>query len=415
MTDVRLTWPHRHPPDPPEQHELTTLLQIPSSRPNLGHARLLAGQAIAVLDRLLQEGLGGQVDLIYLDPPFGAGVTWPRRRDIRTGTGTQALQVEAYPDPDQDWHAWLQHLDTVLDRAHRLLSPRGSLYVHLDFRRAPHARLLADERFGISHFRNEIIWSYGLGGSSKDRFGRKHDVILFYARDPKQQYFVVQKQAATSNRLAGKSKGATDVWQTTDRDGDAQIDGTWQDDLIAGTLSNTDAQRTGYPTQKPLALLERIVQASLPPGGLALDPMAGSGTLGVAAVKLGGRAILGDRSLVALDASRGRLVQAGAAVQLQALDAHVRWQTLPRPGAHVKSGQATLQTLDLTTKMGVHGQEALSAWGVLDANGQTLAWWDGGAARVRTEIPLTLEVMGKNPQFWAGIDLEGQLWRSELS
>ncbi len=401
MTGVRLTWPGRHAPEPPQKHGLETLLTVPETRADVGAARLIAGQAIAVLDRLLQEGRAGQVDLVYLDPPFGAGVSWPRRRDVQTADGQATHNVVAYEDPADDLVDWLQHLDTVLDRVHRLLSPRGSVYVHLDFRRAPHARLLLDERFGADNLRNEIVWAYGLGGSSKDRFGRKHDVIQFYARDPRHTYFQAPLQKATSQRMKGQSKRATDVWQTPHQGHDAAITGAWPDSLIDLTLSNSDSQRTGYPTQKPIALLDRIVHASLPPGGLALDPMAGSGTLGVAAVRVGGHVILGDRSEVALDASRGRLVGVGARVQVDALDGALA--TIKQQGTHVRlaDGQATLALPDAQV-------DALSAWGILDAQGRALAWWDGGDQRTRERVPMTLPLRAGKPERLLTIDTAGK-------
>ena len=405
MMDVRLTWPGRHAPEAPGQHDLAPLLTLPALRPEVGAARLMAGQALAVLDRLLQEGRAGQIDLVYLDPPFGAGVAWPRRRDVQTADGQASQNVLAYDDPADELPEWLQHMDTVLDRVHRLLSPRGAVYLHLDFRRAPHARLLLDERFGPACLRNEIVWAYGLGGSTKDRFGRKHDVIQFYAKDPKRAYFQAPLQKATSQRMKGQSKRATDVWQTPHAGVDAPIEGAWPDTLVDLTLSNSDSQRTGYPTQKPLALLERIVFASLPPGGVALDPMAGSGTLGIAAVRAGGQAILGDRSPVALDASRGRLVQAGAAVQLDNIDGTLAVQRLSRTVARLVDDRVLLEVAD---------HDALSAWGVIAADGRALGWWDGGAERLRGHVPLALPLQPGAAQHVVLIDTSGRFQVGEL-
>ena len=411
MTDVRLTWPGRRPVLPLAQPPCVRLLGIPASGLQGGRARLLAGEALAALDRLIDEGQTGQVDLAYLDPPFGAGVQWPRRVEVQTGGGAQPLEVIAYDDPASGLAEWLQHLDDVLDRVHRLLSPRGSVYLHLDFRRAPHARLLLDERFGPGCLRNEIVWAYGLGGSSADRFGRKHDVIQFYAKDPKQVYFRAPLQRATSVRLRGQAKRATDVWQTASAGPAAEIEDAWPDELVDLTLSNSDGQRTGYPTQKPLALLARMVHASLPPGGLALDPMAGSGTLAIAAVLAGGAAICADRSLVALDAARGRLVAAGAAVTLDAVAGGAAWRELQQPAARVQGGVAAR----LESELGAPGGLPFSAWGVVDADGNALAWWDAGADRVRSEVPQGLAVVPGAAAAFVAVDVAGQLWRSPLA
>ena len=412
MPDIRLSWPGRVPPPPPTAPPLHPLLHLPGTGP---HARVVAGEALDVLDRLLVEGLGGQVDLIYLDPPFGAGVDWTRRRELDTADGPRDVAVHAYPDPATDWTSWLAHTDALIDRVDRLLSPRGAVYLHLDFRRAPHARLLMDERLGMARLRNEIIWSYGLGGSSKDRYGRKHDVILYYAKDPRHTHFVPPQVRATSARLAGRAKGATDVWVTAHAGEDATLDGAWPDDLIDATLSNTDPQRTGYPTQKPLALLQRIVHASLPPGGLALDPMGGSGTLGVAAVQAGGRAILGDRSPVALDVQRARLVQAGAQVQVDAVSSDVRWRATSAAQVRQAGQAVTLEALAWPRAGDVHGLAALSAWGVVTADNVALAWWDGGAQRHRGTLEQTLTLRPGQPAALVMVDIDGQLWRQALT
>lgn len=406
MTDVRLTWPGRRPPVSARPRELAPLLTLPARDTAVGAARLLAGEALAVLDRLLQEGHAGQIDLVYLDPPFGAGVSWPRLRDVQTADGVANRDVVAYEDPADDLAEWLQHLDTVLARVHTLLSPRGAVYLHLDFRRAAHARLLLDERFGADNLKNEIVWAYGLGGSSKDRFGRKHDVIQFYAKDARHSYFRPPLQRATSQRMKGQAKRATDVWVTADTAADAQIAGAWPDELVEMTLSNSDSQRTGYPTQKPIALLERIVHASLPPGGVALDPMAGSGTLGVAAVRAGGQAILGDRSPVALDASRGRLRDAGATVQLDNLESTLTVRELPGVAARLANGEVTLLAETLA--------ETLSAWGVVNAAGLAVAWWDGGAQRLRESVPRRLPARSDESLTVCAIDVAGQLWQGTV-
>ena len=147
---------------------------------------------------------------------------------------------------------------------------------------------MLDELFGEDRFVNHLIWSYGLGGSSPRRFARKHDDILFYCLDPARYYFKPPRIPATSNRLKGQTKKATDV-------------------LDIPSINNMAAERTGYPTQKPLALLELLVEACSPLGGAVLDPTCGSGTTLVAAARLGRRAIGFDSSRAAIATARKRL------------------------------------------------------------------------------------------------------------
>jgi DNA modification methylase len=152
---------------------------------------------------------------------------------------------------------------------------------------------MLDEQFGIDGFVNHLIWTYGLGGSSPRRFARKHDDILFYAKG-EDYFFDPPRVPATSNRMKGQMKKATDV-------------------IDIPTINNMAAERVGYPTQKPLALLELLVGACCPEGGVVLDPFCGSGTTLVAARKLGRDAIGIDINADAVAIAGGRLNEAVAA------------------------------------------------------------------------------------------------------
>jgi DNA modification methylase len=217
------------------------------------------------------------IDLVYADPPFNTG----QERNGRAG---------AYGDTWDSMDAYLDWLRQRLEATLPLLKPTGSLLLHLDQRASHHARLLLDELLGADRFVNHLIWSYGLGGSSPRRFARKHDDILFYCVDPGLYWFEPARVPATSNRMAGQTKKATDV-------------------LDVPTINNMARERTGYPTQKPLALLELLVGACCPPGGLVLDPCCGSGTTLVAAATLGRRAIGIDLNADGVAIARRRLVE----------------------------------------------------------------------------------------------------------
>jgi DNA modification methylase len=218
---------------------------------------------------------GGAVDLAYLDPPFNTGRT-------RRGRG-----AASYPDAWPGVAEYLRFLRPRLGEVRRVLKPDGSILLHCDWRTCHHVRLLLDELFGERGFVNHLVWVYGLGGSSPRRFARKHDDILFYAAGPG-YWFEPPLIPATSVRLRGAMKKATDV-------------------LDIPSINNMAAERVGYPTQKPLALLELLVCACCPPGGVVADPFCGSGTTLVAAAR-NGRGFVGvDSNPRAVELARRRL------------------------------------------------------------------------------------------------------------
>ena len=247
------------------------------------------------------------VDLVYLDPPFNTG----KRQELnqirtrraeegggdRTGVGgrryeTVRLGSRSFDDVFDDY---LGFLEPFLLESRRLLKPSGSLYLHLDYREAHYAKVLLDQIFGRECFLNEIIWAYDYGGRTKKRWPPKHDTILFYAKDAARYLFntdEVERIPYMAPELAGAEKAARGKLPTD----------TWWHTIV----SPTGKERTGYPTQKPLGVLKRIVSASSPPGGLVVDLVAGSGTAGAAALELGRRFVLADCSEEAVAVMRER-------------------------------------------------------------------------------------------------------------
>jgi DNA modification methylase len=215
------------------------------------------------------------IDLLYVDPPFNTGQT----QSDRNGSFSDRYATTG------DYLAWLRER---LAPSIPLLKPTGNILVHVDWRTSHRVRLLLDELLGEDRFVNHIIWSYGLGGSSARRFARKHDDILFYCIDPERYWFEPPRVPATSRRMKGQLKKATDV-------------------LDIPSINNMAAERTGYPTQKPLALLDILVRACCPPGGVVWDPCCGSGTTLVAAIRAGRRAIGCDISPQAVVIARRRV------------------------------------------------------------------------------------------------------------
>ena len=228
----------------------------------------------ALTDALSQAGEA--VDLAYLDPPFATG----KRQTGRDG--------HAYEDSWPSIEAWLDFMRPRLEGVIQTLSPTGAILLHCDWRTSHHLRILLDQLLGADHFQNHLVWQYGLGGSSPKRFARKHDDILYYTMSDKTWHFDPPMVPATSQRLRGQMKKATDV-------------------LDVPSINNMAHERTGWPTQKPIALLELLVDACCPPGGVVLDPMCGSGTTLVAAVGSGRRFVGFDRSEDAVAIARQRI------------------------------------------------------------------------------------------------------------
>lgn len=235
------------------------------------------------------------IDLIYIDPPFNTGKKQARQQisvekdkdGDRVGFGgnryqTTVIGERAYRDYFDNY---LEFLEPRLQAAYRLLKPDGSFYFHIDYREVHYCKVLLDEIFGRDCFLNEIIWAYDFGGRSKNRWPAKHDNILFYVKDPAQYTFnrdEVDRIPYMAPGLVGKEKAKrgkfpTDTWWHT----------------IVGTNSK---EKTGYPTQKPVGVLRRIVAASSNPGDLVLDFFAGSGTTGEVCLELGRQFILVDNN-----------------------------------------------------------------------------------------------------------------------
>ncbi len=237
------------------------------------------------------------IDLLYADPPFNTGTT----QQDRAGS-----YEDTWPTP-QAYTAWLrERLEATLPA----LKPTACILIHIDFRVCHHVRLLLDGLLGEDRFVNHLIWHYGLGGSSPRRFARKHDDILFYCLDPCRYYFKPPLVPATSARLKGQMKKSTDVIHMPMEL--AAPDLAADDVLNIPSINNMATERTGYPTQKPLALLEMLIGACCPPGGTVLDPCCGSGTTLVAAGRTGRSAIGFDRSPAAIRTAQSRLDELAA-------------------------------------------------------------------------------------------------------
>jgi DNA modification methylase len=305
-----LTWPSKTPPQPaPGALEADSLVYPQGAGyPDVpAQNRLILGDNLAVLSALIPE-YEGRIQLIYADPPFFTNRAYPAR--VGRGENSRRPQewqlVDGYPDDWPDIDAYLDMLYPRLALMHRLLSPTGTLYLHLDWHADAYARLLLDEIFGPERLLNEIIWIYHGPSPIRSAFNRKHDTILAYTRS-KDYVFNVDaiRQPYDPNTVKTfESSSKAGFGKVPDLERGKVPEDWWYFPVVARLHS----ERTGYPTQKPAALLERIILASSNPGDLVADFFCGSGTAAVAASQLRRRFLANDVTWRAIHTARTRLV-----------------------------------------------------------------------------------------------------------
>jgi site-specific DNA-methyltransferase (adenine-specific) len=268
---------------------------------NNSNYRVIQGDNLAVLQSIADAS----IQLIYVDPPFNTGRVQSRGSSTTTRTETgnrigfkgQRYEIvkETVLSYDDEFKDYWSFLEPRLEEAWRILNETGTLYLHLDYRESHYAKVLLDALFGRECFLNEIIWAYDYGGKAKSRWPSKHDTILVYVKNPDKYYFnneTVDREPymapglVTPEKVA-KGKLPTDVWWHT-------------------IVSPTGKEKTGYPTQKPLGILRRIIQASSKEGDTVLDFFAGSGTTGHAASSLDRNFILIDQNPEAIQVMKER-------------------------------------------------------------------------------------------------------------
>ena len=249
------------------------------SRPRI---EVYQGDNLPLMKKMPSES----VDLIYIDPPFNTGRRQERKRKDGESFG--------YDDSFEDLQ---QFLRPRMVEAYRILKPNGSLFFHIDYREVHYCKVMLDQIFGRGSFVNEIIWAYDYGARSKSRWSAKHDNILFYAKNPKKYVFnydEIDRIPYMAPELVGPEKAAvgktpTDVWWHT-------------------IVSPSGKEKTGYATQKPRAIIDRIVKVHSRKGDVCFDFFAGSGTLGESAYVNGRSAILIDCNPDAIAVMRKRFV-----------------------------------------------------------------------------------------------------------
>lgn len=270
------------------------------------------GDNLAELAKIPSES----VDLIYIDPPFNTGHRQKRTitkmvRDDEGGRvgfqgkryATEVVGAGSYADSFDDFPAFLE---PRLREAYRVLKSHGALYFHIDYREVHYCKVLLDRIFGRECFLNEIIWAYDYGARTTKKWPAKHDNILYYVKDP--DHYTFNSEAVdripymapglVTPEKAERGKLPTDTWWHT-------------------IVSPTGKEKTGYPTQKPMGILRRIIQASSNQGDLVLDFFAGSGTTGAVCKELGRDCILIDNNPEAIEVMKKRLEDNECSTSLQ--------------------------------------------------------------------------------------------------
>jgi site-specific DNA-methyltransferase (adenine-specific) len=286
---------------------MTSASDLPTDQPPAGCASPLPCRIVCADNLTVLQSLpAGLVNLVYIDPPFNTGRTM-RMTSIRTVSDDQGdrvgfqgrryrTEVRSSRSFDDEYDDYLSFLAPRIEQIRRVLSPDGSLFLHVDCREVHYCKVLLDEIFGRASFINEIIWAYDYGARTRSRWPAKHDNILWYAKDPAAYTFRYEAMdripymapGLVTPEKAARGKTPTDVWWHT-------------------IVPTAGKERTGYPTQKPLGILTRIVRVHSNPGDLVADFFAGSGTTGEAAALHGRRFLLVDSNPDAFDIMRRRL------------------------------------------------------------------------------------------------------------
>lgn len=344
-----------------------------------GAHRLIFGDALAVAGALANEGLTKKIDLVYVDPPFASQADYVLEARLDGPANGRVRRSVAYGD---DWSSVAEYLDMLaprLEAAVALLAPTGTIWVHLDWRAAYLVRVVLDEVLGRDRFINEIVWrrAPNLGRQAASaQFGRTLDTLVVYGASaqaklrPPTRLEPIEPSAIRWDNSAEKGgrpfttaprgdytdasiarleaegrvhrtasgrcyvkyflvKDAAGAWCRERR-----VDALWTD--VPPLRHVAQSERTGYPTQKPRALLERVIACASPPGGLVVDLFAGSGTTAEAAHATGRRSILGDVGAASMATARARLLRAGAGVSVERCGAGI-WPEAPAPEIAVSS------------------------------------------------------------------------------
>lgn len=289
------------------------------SRPKPADALVIQGDAL----HLGRHVAAGSCDLAYLDPPFAVGKGFRARLQAK---GERARGPVAYDDTWPSLDAYLDWLEARLAVVRELLSPRGTMWLHLDARAVHEAKVACDRVFGRNRFRGEVIWVPGNGSKSRSGPGMGHQTLLLYARGADPIWNARDPSLRAPFAATSQSMHFTQADDDGRRYRDRTVNGktyryyadegralgsVWSDCPAMAANTPLRTETTGYPTQKPLKLLDRVVRASSVEGSLVIDPFSGSGTTAVAAASARRRFAVADVGALAIEVTRGRLTAAG--------------------------------------------------------------------------------------------------------
>ena len=312
-------------------------------------------------------------DLVYIDPPFASGADYAKTLLLRGGGELNRANAASLGEEVLYGDIWQKedYLNWIYERLlaiREVMSETASIYVHLDWHIGHYAKILLDEIFGEENFINEIVWCYVGGGQEKTSFKKKHDIVLLYRKSNQTPVFNWRDVALSYDELpiTGQwRKGHTDREEAEKRAAKKMEDGKvpydWWTDIPSYATATRSPQRVGYPTQKPEALLERIIKASSNEGMLVADFFSGSGTTAKVAHDLGRRFVACDIGLNGIQTSRDRLLKAGA-----------RFDTL-----RIKTGLRLFRNPEQTEKMLL---SLIPGWESAEAAQLDAQFWDGGIA-----------------------------------
>ncbi|MBR5315871.1 MAG: site-specific DNA-methyltransferase [Firmicutes bacterium] len=273
---------------------------------------LIHGDNRAAMKALLEQGYGGKIQMIYIDPPFFSKADY----DAVAKAGDSKIRHLAYEDKwSKGMSQYLKMLASRLYLMKDLLADDGLIWVHLDWHVVHYAKVLMDEIFGEKHFVNEIIWQYKSGGSSKKHFSRKHDTILVYSKSGKYVFNPLEEKSYNRQYKPYRFKGVKEYkddlgWYTL-----VNMKDVWSIDMVG----RTSAERTGYATQKPEALIERMIQCCTKEGDICADFFCGSGTLQAVAGRMGRNFIGCDEGSLAIESTVNRLSKAEQTFRVYAM------------------------------------------------------------------------------------------------
>lgn len=364
----KLDWPSKTDQPLPEGKLITDQVYHPALKDLKQKNRLILGDNLPVMSAIMKD-YEGKIDLIYVDPPFFTNKGY----SARVGRGEDSRKPEewqltdGYADEWDDLESYLDMLYPRLQAMYRLLAPTGSLFLHLDWHANSYARILLDEIFGYNNLRNEIIWTYHGPSPIRSAFNRKHDVILFYTKTD--QYFfdvdAVRIPYASNTVDTFKSSKKAGFGKVPDLERGKVPEDWWYFPVVA----RLHQERTGYPTQKPERLLERIILATTEPGAMVADFFSGAGTTGSVAARLGRRFILSDNQPRALHTTRARLILDQGATEAK------NSEDFPLLVQH--EAQANPASPTITADLGIPGPEIQKGSVHLDPNlAEQVLYWE---------------------------------------